>query len=130
MNTKFSLALLSTAVMARNGLNGLNTSGSTEFQNFIGQFGKSYGTVTEMNHRMQVWLDNKDTVDGLNASNSGTGVTFAMNETSDLTDGEFKQMQGLIVPWYAMTETPTDTSNNNNGGGRRLQEDKSISWVD
>ena len=130
MNTKFSLALLSTAVMARNSLNGLNGSGSTEFQNFIGLFGKSYGTVTEMNHRMQVWLDNKNTVDGLNASNAGTGVTFAMNETSDLTDGEFKQMQGLIVPWYAMTEKSTNNSSNNIGGGRRLQEDKSISWVD
>ena len=44
---------------------------------------------------MQVWLENKRIVDGLNAANAGTGVTFGMNETGDLTDEEFAKMQGL-----------------------------------
>ena len=81
-----------------------------------------------MNHRMQVWLANKNTVDGLNAENAGTGVTFGMNETSDLTDAEFRQMLGLIVPLDA--KKSTNSFNNSNGGSRRLQEDRSISWVD
>ena len=51
-----------------------------------------------------------------------------MNETSDLTDSEFKQMQGLIVPFEA--EEKSTNSSNNNGGSRRLQEDQSISWVE
>ena len=122
MNTKFSLALLSTAVMARQRL---DTSG-TEFQNFIGNFGKNYGSVQEMNNRMQIWLQNKRTVDDLNATNVGTGVTFGMNETSDLTDSEFKQMQGLVVPFDA----PKSTDSSNNGGSRRLNEDRSINWAE
>lgn len=123
MNTKFSLALLSTAVMARQRL---DTSGTAEFQDFIGNFGKNYGSVQEMNNRMQIWLQNKRTVDDLNATNVGTGVTFGMNETSDLTDSEFKQMQGLVVPFDA----PKSTDSSNNGGSRRLNEDRSINWAE
>ena len=78
---------------------------------------------------MQVWLDNKATVDGLNVSNAGTGVTFGMNETSDLTDSEFNEMQGLVIPWNASKSTDS-TNSNNNGGSRRLQEDKSINWAE
>ena len=42
MNTKFSLALLATSAMARIRV---DTSNNSEFQDFIGQFGKHYGTV-------------------------------------------------------------------------------------
>ena len=95
MNTKLTLALLSSAAMAKVPI---DTSVFIEFANFIGQFGKNYSTMTEMTERMLIWLDNKMTVDGLNAANAGTGVTFGMNETSDLTDDEFKELLGLIVP--------------------------------
>ena len=123
MNTKFSLALLASAVMARVRL---DTSGKAEFQEFIGTFNKDYGSTSEMNNRMQVWLENKKIVDGLNAANAGTGVTFGMNETGDMTDEEFAKMQGLGVP-------PQDESSNSSEsgdlGGRRLQNDQSINWV-
>ena len=92
MNTKFSLALLASAAMARVRL---DTSGSAEFQDFIGTFNKDYGSTSEMNNRMQVWLENKKTVEGLNEANAGTGVTFGMNETGDMTDEEFLKRLGL-----------------------------------
>ena len=48
-----------------------------------------------MNNRMQIWLENKSTVDGLNQANEGTGVTFGLNSSGDLTNEEFLNMQGL-----------------------------------
>jgi len=45
---------------------------------------------------MQIWLENKQTVDDLNASNEGTGVSFGLNETGDWTDEEFKKRLGLV----------------------------------
>ena len=65
MNTKFSLALLASAVMARSRI----SSNTQEFHDYIGTFGKSYGTVAEMNKRMLTWTENKNTVDMLNATN-------------------------------------------------------------
>ena len=102
MNTKFSLALLASAVMARSrldtsGNNGIG-NGSSEFQDYIGKFGKNYTSISEMTDRLMIWLDNKRTVDGLNAENAGTGVTFGMNETSDQTEKEFLEGLGLVVP--------------------------------
>ena len=86
-----------------------------------------------MNNRMNVWLQNKATVEQLNNQNSNTGVVFAMNETGDLTDAEFRHMQGLNVP--EDLELPTNetsgTNENDNGiGGNGLQTDQSINWVD
>ena len=68
-----------------------------------------------------------------------------MNETGDLTDSEFRQMQGLSVP--EGIELPSDdkmgssennNQNNDNGIGSRfgdgidtgLKTDQSINWVD
>ena len=76
------------------------------FQDFAAQFNKQYSTTSQMNNRMNVWLKNMATVDQLNDQNSNTGVIFAMNETGDLTDSEFRQMQGLNVP--EGIELPTD----------------------
>ena len=126
MNTKFSLALLASAVMARVRL---DTSGRAEFQDFIGTFNKDYGSTNEMNERMQIWLDNKKVVDDLNAANAGTGVTFGMNETSDLTDEEFGKRQGLGEP-PERDESSNNNSDNNGPGDQRLGNDYSINWVD
>ena len=48
-----------------------------------------------MTDRLNIWLENKKEVDGLNESNAGTGVTFGMNITSDMTEEEFLEMQGF-----------------------------------
>ena len=127
MYTQFSLALLASAVIARNKLGG--SSDAADFQDFVGQYGKNYSSTYQFNHRMQVWLDNKNTVDDLNESNLGTGVTFGMNETGDLTELEFKMMQGLIIPWDVQLEK-NKNNDSDNGGSRRLQQEQSISWVD
>ena len=118
-------------------------SDQADFQTFAAQFNKHYSTTGQMNQRMNVWLQNKATVDQLNDQNSGTGVIFALNETGDLTDGEFRQMQGLTVPLG--TELPTNdkmgsSENNNqdnrngmglgNGIGTGFKTDQSINWVD
>ena len=55
MYTKFALALLASASLARN----LDTSGTNEFQDFVGKFGRSYSTTVEMVNRMQVFLENR-----------------------------------------------------------------------
>ena len=81
-----------------------------------------------MNDRMQVWLENKRIVDGLNAANAGTGVTFGMNETGDMTEEEFAKMQGLGEP-----PEKDESSNNNDNGGLGVQRpgnDQSINWVE
>ena len=51
-----------------------------------------------MQFRIKVWSQNNVTVKKLNFENSSKGVTFAMNETGDLTESEFRKMQGLVVP--------------------------------
>ena len=128
MNNKFSLALLATAAMARVKLD-TSSNSSTEFQNYIGTFGKQYGSTQEWNKRLQVWLDNKAEVDGLNASNAGTGVTFGMNDTSDMTEEEFLEMQGFGSGGKRMLESTTTTVTTPSGDSRRLQSDMSIDWV-
>ena len=95
MNSKFSLALLASAAMGRTRL---DYSGRGEFQDYIGTFGKNYGSTSEMNSRFITWLENKNEVDGLNAANEGTGVKFGMNSTSDMTMEEFLGMQGFSAP--------------------------------
>ena len=52
MNTKFSLALLASAVMARNLK---DESGAAEFQDFVGKFNKHYDTLDSMRTHMQAY---------------------------------------------------------------------------
>jgi C1A family cysteine protease len=79
--------------------------------------------------RLNIWLENKKEVDGLNASNEGTGVTFGMNSTSDMTEEEFLEMQGFGAPNKPNNSDSSDSSSNGTGGGsRRLQQNLSIDW--
>ena len=107
----------------------MNNNNESEFQDYIGQFGKNYGTTSEMIDRLNIWLENKKEVDGLNAANEGTGVTFGMNSTSDMTEAEFLEMQGFGAPNKPNNSNSSDSSSNSTGGGsRRLQQDLSIDW--
>ena len=130
MMTKFSLALLASATLAKN----LDTSGTSEFQEFCGKFGKNYTTTDQLNTRMQVYLDNKETVRRLNEANAGTGLTFSMNSMSDLTRDERKKHLGLNISMDPEAGKTTDNTSvigsGRLGGGRNLQEDLSINWVE
>ena len=97
----------------------MNNNNESEFQDYIGQFGKNYGTTSEMNDRLNIWLENKKEVDGLNAANEGTGVTFGMNSTSDMTEAEFLEMQGFGAPNKPNNSNSSDSSSNSTGGGSR-----------
>ena len=83
---------------------------------------------------MQVWLDNREIVKGLNEANAGTGLTFSMNSMGDLTRDERKKRLGLKIsmdPEAGKTTDSTSTIGSGMlGGGRHLQEDLSINWVD
>ena len=129
MNTKFSLALLASAAMAKS-----HDHFGAAFQDFAGKYNKNYDTVGSMLDHMQVWMDNKDTVDNLNKANEGTGVTFALNSTSDLTDAEYKRTLGLKEskngPPPRPPKSDTDSTRLGVGGGRRLEEDMTINWVE
>ena len=63
MNSRFSLALLASAVMARNRLDARDEAA---FQEFVGKYNKHYDTLGSMSSHMQAWLDNRDKVDSLN----------------------------------------------------------------
>ena len=127
MNTRyFSLALLASAVMARNLK---DESGAAAFQEFIGTFNKHYDTLGSMHAHMQTWLDNKATVEGLNIANQGTGVTFKINQTSDLNDDEFKRLLGKKKSANAPPPAPESSDSGMLGGGRRLNEDMSVNWI-
>ena len=52
-----------------------------------------------------------------------------MNETSDMTEEEFLDTLGLVVPWNLQSNNTSSNTTGGNGGGRRLEEDKSINWV-
>jgi len=52
--------------------------------------------MDEFDHRMQTWKKNHAIVEQMNKSHDR--VQFADNFTSDLTDAEYAQMLGGIVP--------------------------------
>ena len=91
MNTKFALALLASAVMAR----GRGNDGVQAYQDYCAKYNKHYDSLGSMVHHMKVFMENKEKVDSLNKANEGTGVTFGINSTSDLTDAEYKKLLGL-----------------------------------
>ena len=130
MNTRFALALLASAAMART----RDTVGVQAYQDYCAKYNKHYDTLGSMVHHMHTWMENKDTVDGLNKANEGTGVTFGINSTSDLTDAEYKKTLGLKESKNGPPPRPpkpdTDSTKLGVGRGRHLEEDMTINWVE
>ena len=126
MNTKFALALLASAVMAR----GRGNAGVQAYQDYCAKYNKNYDSLGSMVQHMKVFMENKEKVDGLNKANEGTGVTFGINSTTDLTDAEYKKLLGLKKKENGPLPPRPDTDSTMLGGGRRLNEDMSINWVE
>ena len=91
MKTQFSLALLAALTNA----GALPASEQNEFIGFAAQYNKHYSTTEELADRIDKWQKNKDKVKKLNEDNAGTGVSFKINETGDLSAEEFHKRQGL-----------------------------------
>ena len=126
MNTKFALALLASAVMAR----GRGNDGVQAYQDYCAKYNKHYDSLGSMVHHMKVFMENKEKVDSLNKANEGTGVTFGINSTSDLTDAEYKKLLGLKKKDNGPLPPRPDIDSSMLGGGRRLNEDMSINWIE
>ena len=65
---------------------------------------------------MEIWKSNKAKVAELNSKSGNNGVRFGVNGTCDMTDAEFKKMQGLKLP--NDKTIPDNSSNNGNGRGK------------
>ena len=88
--------------------------------------------MDEFDHRMQNWRKNHAIVEQLNKSNDG--VYFADNFYSDLTDTEYAQTIGGLVPERdTIVPEPADEDRlmefSSDGDSRRLQRGDSINWV-
>jgi len=109
----------------------------TEFLQFAGKFNKHFPNTKIMEERLECWRANKERVAELKA-NSRSKAKFDLNETADLTDSEFLQMQGIKLP-EDMPSPPgheknghkSDHSNRGGNGhgplGRHLQS--SLDWA-
>ena len=93
MNNLFTLALLNAAAMAK-----LRCSPATEsqFLGFAAEYGKDYQNVGELEMRLEIFQANKNEVEEMNKH--AVGVTFRLNENSDLTNAEYRIKNGLKIP--------------------------------
>ena len=94
MKSYFAIALLATAILAKVRLPSMEEN---EFLEFAGKFNKHYKDTKTMEERIQCWKDNKERVAKLKA-NGKSKAKFEVNETADLTDAEYLQMQGVKLP--------------------------------
>ena len=92
MNSTFSLALLASVSLAGS----LPSMDEKEFLGFAGQYNKHYKTTEQLADRIGIYLENKSIVQGLQGHDSD--ASFGLNETADLTDEEFLEMQGIQLP--------------------------------
>lgn len=82
----------------------------SDFLEFAGKFNKHFPNTKIMEERMECWKNNKDRVAQLKA-NGKSKAKFEINETADLTDVEYLQMQGVKLP----EEMPSPPGHDKNG---------------
>ena len=92
--------------------------------------------MNDMGSHLETYLQNRKTVEWMNEHNSG--VTFAINETGDLTDEEYKEQLGLKMPAKRRLQDGEIEKGWCNGEGsvlsteekgRKLDGDLTINWV-
>lgn len=67
-----------------------------QFQNFLGRYGKNYGTTEEYNYRLNVFKSNLQKIPQMQANNPR--ATFGITKFADQTQEEMDVRLGLIVP--------------------------------
>jgi C1A family cysteine protease len=69
----------------------------TEFTKWVSNNNKVYATTEEYQYRLAVFADNVDIIQSLNEASNG-GATYGLNEFSDLTSAEFRQLYNGYIP--------------------------------
>jgi len=92
---------------------------------FAAQYSRNYVNVEELEMRLEIFQANRNEVQDMNKH--AEGVTFALNVNADLTNNEYKEKQGLIVP---QEESPglRHLDNSIADEGRNLSSGRSLNW--
>ena len=141
MNNFFTLALLNAAAMAKQRF---PSQIEGDFLGFAAEYGRDYKDVKEMEKRLGIFQLNSHEVQEMNKKSKG--VTFKLNEFSDMNNVEFRGLQTLDVPKEVAEglrhlddssadedESDSDDSDSSDddsdGEGRRLQSSgRSLNW--
>ena len=136
MQSKFALALLASIGMAKVTTRSLQAQKEEQllrFAEFTGKYNKHYTSTEDIEARFNIWSENAAQVALLNAENAGTGVTFKINHTGDLTEEEFSRIKGLKQNNVGNQPDGVGKGGNGGNGGRCQVEpddiDQSICWV-
>ena len=122
MHFTFTLALLAAVGLAKKDQKDL---GDDTFEKFTSKRGKNYKSVDEYNKRKGNWEENHAIVQELNALNREGNVWFDDNDTSDMTEDEFKEMLGLNIPVGASSARLLEST----ADERRHLQSMNIDWV-
>jgi len=98
MKQIFTLALLSTILIAQSQAKESNNSADEDFMTFAAKNNKTYTSAKEFGRRKDNYVASSKKVDGLNATNGKdkkNKATFTLNFTADLDDAEYAAMMGL-----------------------------------